>query len=309
MRVAFMGTPDFAVPSLQALVAGGHMVAPVVTQPDRPRGRGKKLAFSSVKECALSLSLPLLQPEQVRGEEFLASLKSYNPEVAVVAAYGLILPPAVLSLPHYGCINVHASLLPQYRGAAPIHRVIINGETLTGVTTMYMDEGLDTGDMILKKEIPISRTDTVGELHDRLAVAGADLLLETLDLVAEGKAPRIPQAGPSTYAPMLTVMDELLDWSEPAENIYNRIRGLNPWPGARAYLDGKVLKIWSAVIINETDSQAPPGQILGVRQEGLWVNAGEDSLLITELQFQGAKRLSTAAYLRGHPAPTGTFKM
>ena len=309
MKIAFMGTPDFAVPSLQALVAAGHTVAPVVTQPDRPKGRGKKLAFSSVKECALSLSLPLLQPETARGEDFLASLKSYDPEVAVVAAYGLILPPAALAVPKYGCINVHASLLPQYRGAAPIHRAIINGETLTGITTMYMDEGLDTGDMILKKEIPISRTDTVGALHDRLAAAGAELLLQTLDLVAQGKAPRTPQTGPSTYASMLTQKDELLDWSEPAEKIYNRIRGLDPWPGARTYLEGKAVKIWGASIINERDQQAPPGQILGERKEGLWVNAGEDSLLITELQFQGAKRLSTAAYLRGHPTPTGRFEM
>lgn len=305
MRVVFMGTPDFAVPSLEALVEAGYQVALVVTQPDRPKGRGKKAAFSPVKESALNLGLPLLQPEQVRGDDFLNQLKSYCPDVVVVVAYGRILPPAVLALPKFGCINVHASLLPNYRGAAPIHRAIINGESLTGITTMYMDEGLDTGDIILQKETPISRTDTVGDLHDRLAADGADLLVETLALTVQGLAPRAPQTGESSYAPMLTLQDELIEWQEPAETIYNRIRGLNPWPGARTYLDGKVLKIWRAEVFDEVNSQGFPGQILGVRREGLLVCASGNSLLITELQFQGSKRLSTADYLRGHKTPEG----
>ena len=305
MRVVFMGTPDFAVPTLKAIVEAGYHVAAVVTQPDRPKGRGKKMAFSPVKEYALTMDLPVLQPEQVRGEEFLNQLSGYNPDVVVVVAYGRILPPTVLSLPKFGCINVHASLLPEYRGAAPIHRAIINGGQLTGVTTMYMDEGLDTGDMILRRESPIGPADTVGDLHDRLAVIGADLLVETLGLVAGGAAPRTPQTGESTYAPMLTITDELIDWNKPAWVINNQIRGLNPWPGARTYLDGKVLKVWRSVVAEEEFPQGAPGQVVGVKREGMLVKTGEKTLLITELQFQGAKRLSAADYLRGHEAPIG----
>ncbi|MCL2766549.1 MAG: methionyl-tRNA formyltransferase [Peptococcaceae bacterium] len=305
MRVVFMGTPDFAVPSLKALVEAGYQVQLVVTQPDRPKGRGKKTTFSPVKEYAIRQCLPVLQPEQVRGEEFLTQLSNYNPDVVVVVAYGRILPAKVLSLPKLGCINVHASLLPAYRGAAPIHRAIINGEELTGITTMYMDEGLDTGDMILKQEMPIDRKDTVGDLHDRLAAIGADLLVETLGLIANDCAPRTPQTGVSSYAPILTNQDELIDWRKPAVEIFNQIRGLNPWPGARTYLEGKVLKIWGSEVLHEEHSPTPPGRVFDVRREGLLVSTGKNVLLITELQFQGAKRLLAADYLRGNKAPVG----
>jgi len=305
MRVIFMGTPDFAVPSLQGLVEADYPVVLVVTQPDRPKGRGKKMAYSPVKEYALSRAIPLLQPESARGAEFLAQLKEYQPEVMVVVAYGQILPPTVLDLPKYGCVNVHASLLPQYRGAAPIHRALLNGEEVTGVTTMYLDQGLDTGDMILKKEIPIGAEETVGELHDRLATAGAALLVETMDLIAQGKAPRTPQVGETSYAAKLTSQDELIDWQRSAREIYNQIRGLNPWPVARTYLGAKVVKVWCGAVDQETRAAGSPGQILDATEEGLRIATGQGTILITELQMQGAKRMAIADFLRGHEAPLG----
>jgi len=305
MRVVFMGTPDFAVPSLKALVEDGHDVRAVVTQPDRPKGRGKKYTPPPVKEAAQALSLPVIQPVQIKDPDFIGLLRSYAPEVIVVVAYGRILPPAVLSLPEYGCINVHASLLPKYRGAAPIHRAVINGEKETGITTMFMDEGLDTGDMILKEKVPIHEEDTAGDVHDRLAEVGARLLIETLDMIRQGRAPRVPQKGEASYAPMITGTDELIEWDKPARDIFNLIRGMNPWPGARTYLGNKMLKVWRAQILKDDELLARPGRVMGTVRDGILVGTGKGLLVITELQMQGAKRMSAADFLRGTPAPLG----
>lgn len=307
MRVIFMGTPDFAVPALNALINAGHDVRVVVTQPDRPKGRGKKYAPPPVKEAAQSLNLPVLQPAQIKDPGFAGLMQSYAPEVIVVVAYGKILPPAVLSIPEYGCINVHASLLPKYRGAAPIHRAVLNGEKETGITTMFMDEGLDTGDMILQEKVTIDEADTAGDLHDRLAAVGARLLIDTLDLLARGRAPRVPQTGEASYAPMLTGEDEIIDWDKPARDIFNQIRGLNPWPGARTYIGNKMLKVWRSQILDNDASLATPGRVMGTVRDGLLVGTGRGLLVITELQMQGAKRMSTVDFLRGTPAPLGVI--
>lgn len=306
MRVVFMGTPGFAVPSLKALVESGHDVAAVVTQPDRPKGRGKKEAPPPVKETALAFNIPVLQPLRVKDPGFIELLREIAPDVIVVVAFGRILPPDILHLPRYGCINVHASLLPKYRGSAPIHWAVINGEKETGITTMHMDEGMDTGDMILREAIPIREEDTVGAVHDRLAVLGARLLVETLELVGRGQAPRIPQEGTPTYAPMLKAGDELIRWERPAREIYNQIRGMDPWPGARTYLSGKVLKIWRAAVPSEGGTAFEPGKVLSWGRDGITVGTGNGRLTITELQLQGAKRLSAADFLRGTPIPEGT---
>jgi len=306
MRLVFMGTPDFAVPSLKALVEAGHDVAAVVTQPDRPRGRGKKKAPQPVKEAALALNIPVLQPSGVKEPGFIDLLKKLAPEAIVVVAFGRILPPGILELPWYGCINVHASLLPKYRGSAPIHRAVIDGAKETGITIMYMDEGMDTGDMILREAVPIGEDDTVGAVHDRLAVLGARLLVKTLDLVGRGQALRIPQTGIPTYAPMLRAGDELIRWDRPAREIYNQIRGMNPWPGARTSLSGRVLKIWRAAVPAGNDTAFEPGEVLACGPEGITVGTGGGKLIITELQLQGARWLNAADFLRGTQAPVGT---
>ncbi len=318
MRIVFMGTPDFAVPSLKALFNAGHELAGVVTQPDRPGGRGKKLRPSPVKLAAMELGLPLWQPESIKVSDFISILKEINPVVLVVAAFGQILPGEILKLPRWGCVNVHASLLPRYRGAAPIHRAVINGETITGVTTMMMDQGLDTGDMLLKASVPIAPGDTVGMVHDRLAQIGADLLLETLEKLALGLLSPVPQDNSqASYAPMLTQSDEIICWTDSAWSIYNQIRGMDPWPGARTTLGGKVLKIWRAAQpaggsagnrqLAEHDGKETPGTVIEAGPEGcLMVATGTGSLLIKELQIQGGKRLPVEDFLRGNSIPVGT---
>ncbi|MDD3652956.1 MAG: methionyl-tRNA formyltransferase [Desulfotomaculaceae bacterium] len=309
MRLIFMGTPDFAVPSLKALVESKHTVLAVVTQPDRPKGRGKKETPPPVKDLAQSLNLLVIQPSQVREPDFVSLLRSFLPEVIVVVAYGKILPRDVLLLPKYGCINLHASLLPKYRGAAPIHRALINGELETGITTMFMDEGLDTGDIILQKSIPILEEDTVGTVHDRLAVEGARLLNKTLYLIEIGQAPRKPQKGKSSYAPVITGADELIQWNKPARDIFNHIRGMNPWPGAHTFWGNKMLKIWRTHVREEDHTQehqrSKPGQILKTGREGIMVCTGRGIIVIDELQLQGAKRMSAADFLRGTPGLSG----
>jgi methionyl-tRNA formyltransferase len=300
-----MGTPDFAVPALRALAEAGYDVAAVVTQPDRPRGRGNKNASPPVKETAEVLKIPVLQPVKIKDPDFISLLRGLHPDVIVVVAFGRILPKDILTIPEHGCINVHASLLPKYRGAAPIHRAVINGEKVTGITTMYMDEGLDTGDMILHETVPIHDDDNAGAVHDRLAVLGAELLIKTLSLIRCGRAPRQPQAGESSYAPMLNAEDELIVWDRPAGDIVNQIRGMSPWPGARTTLHGKVLKIWRAELFEDGGSDALPGQVISAGSEGIIVQAGKDRLRIKELQLQGAKRLSTADFLRGTTLPAG----
>lgn len=303
MRVVFMGTPDFAVPTLKSIVAAGHDVPAVVTQPDRPKGRGKKETPPPVKEAARALGLPVLQPGRVKDPDFIDVLRGLSPEVIVVVAFGRILPAEILYLPRHGCINVHASLLPAYRGAAPVHWAVINGEKETGITTMYMDEGLDTGDMILREAVPIRDEDNVGAVHDRLAEVGARLLVRTLALVEQGEAPRVPQTGESSYAPVLRAEDEVIFWDRPARDIYNLIRGMDPWPGARTLLAGKVLKVWRAAVLE--DAAAEPGVVISGGREGLTVGTGRGRLRITELQLQGGKRLQAADFLRGNPVPAG----
>ena len=306
MRIVFMGTPDFAVASLKALKEAGHEIAAVVTRPDRPRGRGKINTPSPVKETALALGIPVLQPLRIKDPEFIETLRAFAPEVVIVVAFGQILPPEILSLPPYGCINVHASLLPKYRGAAPIHRAVINGEKETGVTTMYMDEGMDTGDMILKESIPIHEEDTVGIVHDRLALVGSRLLVETLRLISLGQAPRIPQNGEPSYAPPLKAEDEIICWDRPAREIYNLVRGMNPWPGARTTLQGKVLKLWRTSCVESGCPGAKPGEDAATGPEGILVGTGRGMLRILELQLQGGRRMEAAAFLRGKPIPKGT---
>lgn len=306
MRIVFMGTPDFAVPSLKALKEAGHVLAAVVTRPDRPRGRGKINTPTPVKETALALGIPVLQPLRIKDPEFIGTLRGLDPEIVVVVAYGQILPAEILSLPPFGCINVHASLLPKYRGAAPIHRAVINGEKETGVTTMYMDEGMDTGDLILKESIQIHEEDTVGIIHDRLALAGSRLLVETLRLISLGQAPRIPQNGEPSYAPLLKAEDEQICWDRPAREIYNHVRGMNPWPGARTTLQGKVLKLWRTSCLESGRAGAIPGEVVAVGRDGILVVTGKGMLRILELQLQGGRRLEAADFLRGKLIPKGT---
>lgn len=309
MRLVFMGTPAFAVPSLEALLDAGHEIAAVITQPDRPRGRGMRLAPPPVKEKALRYGLPVWQPQRVREAAFIAALARLQPEGIVVVAFGQILPRDILVLPPAGCINLHASLLPRYRGAAPIHWAIINGEQETGVTTMFMDEGMDTGDIILQAVLPIGPDDNVGLVHDRLAHLGSELLVRTVELVAAGKAPRTPQNHAlATYAPLLRPEDEIIDWTRPAGAIKNLVRGMDPWPGARTTLDGKVLKIWRVSLHGNGFSRGVPGEILAADQvSGILVRAGDGVVAIEELQVAGGKRLDSRAFLRGHRLPVGAI--
>ncbi|MEG6615237.1 methionyl-tRNA formyltransferase [Peptococcaceae bacterium 1198_IL3148] len=305
MRIIYMGTPDFAVPCLEAIVEHNHQVVGVVTQPDRPKGRGKKLQPPPVKVTAEAMGIPVYQPETIKTPEFMALLKEFNPQLIVVVAYGKILPPEILHLPPLGCVNVHASLLPKYRGSAPIHWAIINGEQQTGVTTMYMNEGMDTGDMILSAATDITDADTVGTLHDRLATMGATLLAETLQLIAQGKAPRIPQKdAEACYAPMLKKEHELIQWQRSAVAIKNHIHGLNPWPGSYTTLAGKVLKLWRAELVPGNGGEQP-GTVVSVKDNQVVVQTGEGLLALTELQLQGGKRLSAREFLCGKKLTPG----
>lgn len=306
LRVVFMGTPDFAVPCLDRLVAEGHEVAAVVTQPDRPKGRGQKLAASPVKEASVGHGLAVLQPASIKTPDFYAAMAALKPDVAVVVAFGQFLPGALLALPPLGCINVHASLLPAYRGAAPIHWAVMNGETVTGVTTMYMDTGMDTGDMILKAETPIGPDETTGEVHDRLKGLGAGVLAETLALAAAGRAPRAPQDGAAaTYAPLLTRAVERIDWSKPAATVHNQVRGLSPWPGAYCVHGDKVLKVWRSELAPGAGGQ--PGQIVAADDGGVVVAAGTGAVRLTEVQPENRRRMAAGEYARGYGITTGEF--
>ena len=304
MRVVFMGTPDFSVGTLRELVKAGHEVVGVVSQPDKPKGRGKSLMPTPVKEAALELGLPVYQPKKVRDPEFLEVLRELAPEVIVVVAFGQIIPQSILELPPYGCINVHASLLPKYRGAAPIQWAVIDGEPESGVTIMKMDTGLDTGDMITKVVVPIEKDETGGSLFDKLSEAGAKLLVDTLPSLADGTAvyEKQPEESPTPYAAMIQKQLGNIDWKRPAVEIERLIRGLNPWPSAFTKLNGKTLKIWSAQVLNESekDAAAVPGTILSADAQGLCVKTGQGVLNITELQLEGKKRMDTPAFLRGY---------
>jgi methionyl-tRNA formyltransferase len=300
VRVLFMGTPDFAVSSLEALLADGYNVIGVVTQPDRPVGRKQVLTPPPVKEAALRHGLTVLQPEKIKQEEALQEVLALAPDLIVTAAYGQILPKRLLDAPRYGCINVHASLLPKYRGGAPIHKAIVDGEKETGVTIMYMVEALDAGDMLSKVVVPIGERDTVGTMHDKLAEAGAQLLKETVPKLLAGELKAVPQNHEeATFAPTIKRTDERIDWTRSAERIYNQVRGLNPWPVAFTTLEGKVWKIWWVEKLSTSGSHGHPGTIVAREPDGLVVACGEGTVKITELQPEGKKRMSAHDFLRG----------
>ncbi|SDD41421.1 methionyl-tRNA formyltransferase [Sporomusa acidovorans] len=301
LKTIFMGTPDFAVPCLDMLVKEGYYIAAVVTQPDRPRGRGQKLAFSPVKEAALHYNLSIIQPENVKNDDFYHQIAALAPDVIVVVAFGQLLPKKLLELPTHGCINVHASLLPKYRGSAPIHWAIINGETLSGITTMYMDIGMDTGDMILKGEVPILPADTTGSLHDKLRNLGAGVLSETLQRIAAGTAPRTPQNdAEATYARMLCRTTERIDWHQSATAIHNLVRGLNPWPVAYCKYQNKSLKIWQTRIYNESELCSRPGQIAQITRNGLVVETGKGTIELLEVQPESKRRMKASDCVCGY---------
>lgn len=306
IRTVFMGTPEFALPTLQGLLAAGVNLVGVYTQPDRPKGRGKKLAASPVKEFALAHQLPVFQPERLRRPEAVEELRRLNPDLVVVVAYGQILPRSVLEIPRFSCINVHASLLPKYRGAAPINKAIVDGEKETGVTTMLMDVGLDTGAMLVKRRTPIGPDETAGEVHDRLAQLGREAMTETLQRLCAGElTPQSQDDAASTYAPMMSKEDGLIDWRRSARQIHNQVRGLDPWPGAYSYLDGQVLKIARTGVVEQAGGT--PGEILSADAGGIRVACGQDTLLIGALQLPGKKRLTAREFLSGHPLFAGTL--
>ena len=315
-----MGTPDFSVPVLTAMKEAGHDMLAAVTQPDKPKGRGKEMQMTPVKAKALELGIPVLQPKKVRDPEFVEQLRELKPDVMVVVAFGQILTKEVLEVPKYGCINVHASLLPMYRGAAPIQYVILNGEKETGVTTMFMDEGLDTGDMLLKTVVPITADETGGTLHDKLSAAGAELLIRTLEQLESGTLQRIPQTGETCYVGTLKKSMGEMDWSRPAEELERQVRGLNPWPSAYTFLNGKTLKIWKAEVLHTEavssqeaeGSEAPAdrkscGSVTVISRDSIQVQTGDGILAIRELQLEGKKRMTADAFLRGYPVEAGTI--
>lgn len=311
LRTVFMGTPDFAVPSLKALAGGGYDVVGVVCQPDRPRGRSGRLSPCEVKAAALELGLNVLQFERIRRQEGLDALRALQPDLFVTAAYGQILSSKILAIPPRGTINVHASLLPKYRGSAPINRCIMAGEKTSGVTTMFTDIGVDTGDMLLRREVKLRRGETAGELTLRLAEVGAALLMDTLKALEAGELKRIPQdETQATYQPMLEKADGRIDWKRSAPEIEAQILGVNPWPGAYTYFAGGVLKIWRAEAVEApagAENMACGQVIAADRHAGLTVKCGGGALSLTELQLPSAKRLSARDYLNGKPMPVGTI--
>ena len=322
LNIVFMGTPDFAKESLEAIYNAGHNIIAVVTNPDRPKGRGMKMIASPVKEFANSKNIPVLQPEKIR--EIKETLEHLNPDLFCVVAYGKILPQDVLDIPKKGSINVHGSLLPKYRGAAPIQWAVLNGDKTTGITTMYMDAGMDTGDIILKQEVEIGEDETTGELWDKLTKIGGELLVKTLDLIEQGKAPREKQGEDFTMAPMLSKEMAKIDWqNQTAEQIKNLIRGLNPIMGAYTFLDGKKLKFWKAKLMSEQElltafpelkeyeyklNELEAGTILFTNpKQGLFIKAKQGILQILEIQAENAKRMSTSDFLRGNNIQAGSI--
>ena len=306
IRTVFMGTPEFALPTLEGLLAAGLDLVGVYTQPDRPSGRGKQLTPPPVKQLAMAHGIPVFQPLKLRLPEVVAELQTLAPDLIVVVAFGQILPKSVLDIPRYGCINVHASLLPRYRGAAPINQALIDGETETGVTTMFMDVGLDTGDMLVKRAAPIGPLETAGELHDRLAILGREAMAETLARLCAGTLTREKQDDAlSCYAPMLKKEHGRIDWSRPARTLHNQVRGLDPWPGAYTLLAGEPLKLARTLPLDEAHAAAP-GTVLGTDAAGIRIACGAGVLRVGALQLPGRKRLPAAEFLRGCPLPAGT---
>ena len=306
MRIVFMGTPDFAACSLQRLIDDGFDVVGVFCQPDKPKNRGHRLMPCAVKETALAAGLPVFQPDKLRDGSALAKLIELSPDVIVVVAYGRILPDDILALPKYGCINVHGSLLPKYRGSAPIQRAVLGGEKTTGVTTMYLASEMDAGDMIFSQETEIGPTETSGELFDRLAPMGAELLVRTLKAIETGTAPRIPQdPAQATYAPPLSKEESPVDWSKDADVILNHIYGMQPWPCATTELAGTSFKVFAAEKCYASKVKAP-GTVLKADKKGIAVSCADGTAVrITELQAAGGKRMAAGAYLLGHPMEVG----
>lgn len=312
MRILFMGTPDFAATILDRLIKEEHEIIGVVTQPDKQKGRGKEVSYSAVKELALSHNLPVYQPLKVREPEFLEKLNEMAPEVIIVAAFGQILPKALLEIPQFGCINVHGSLLPKYRGAAPIQYSILEGEKETGITIMYMDVGIDTGDMILQEKLAIDEEETGGSLFDKMAELGAELLVKALISIKDGSAVRTPQNNKeATYVKIIDKQMGRIDFTQSATKIERMIRGLNPWPSAYTMLEGKTLKVWLAKVESFEDNEElkdktkKPGEIIEIRKDAFVVRAGDGLLVIKELQLEGKKRMTAEAFLRGYQLKAG----
>ncbi len=307
MNLIFAGTPDFAVPALKALLDAGHTILAVYTQPDRPAGRGRKLGVSAVKEFALAHGLRLHQPVTLKPESEAETLRALKPDALIVIAYGLILPQPILNIPKYGCINVHASLLPRWRGAAPIQRAIEAGDDITGVTIMQMDAGLDTGAMLALAATPIHAHDTAATLHDRLAEIGASLLVTTLARLVRGEiTPQAQDSALATYASKLKKEEARIDWNADAGLLARRVRAFNPWPVAHTTLDGQMLRLWQAQPENKAAAGQPPGTVLGADAEGVRVQCADGVLRITRLQLEGGKVLEAQAFLNGRPLPAGT---
>ena len=307
MNVIYMGTPYFAVPALKKLAESKHTVSAVFTQPDKPRGRKMIMTPPDVKVCALELDIPVYQPESMKNGEALEIIKKYNPDVIVVAAYGKILPKEILDFPKYGCVNIHGSLLPKYRGAAPIQRCVLDGEEYAGVTSMQMDVGLDTGDMLLVEKTKIGENETSGELFDRLAPMGAELLIKTLVALEKGEVvPQKQNDAESTYASMLDKSMSPVDFSKTAQEVHNQIRGLDPWPVALTYLEGKTLKLFGSSISKDLNG-GKAGEIKTLKN-GLAIFCGDGkAVVVSQVQFEGKKRMNAADFLRGHPIPDGTI--
>ena len=308
MKIIFMGTPDFAKESLEAVYNAGHEILTVVTNPDKKQGRGMKLKPSPVKEFALEKDLNIMQPEKVRkNEEFINAIKKINPDVICVVAYGKILPKEILEIPRYGCVNVHGSLLPKYRGAAPIQWAVLNGDKETGITTMYMDEGMDTGDMILKEKVEIGEDETTGELWDRLSKVGGNLLVRTLNEIEKGNAPRIKQGDEFSLAPMIDKKMAKIDWEKKtAKEIKNLVRGLNPIMGAYTFLEGKKIKFWKVDVINIDEIDAKKEKLnngtvlVSNPKDGLLIKAKDGVIKVIEIQGENAKKMPTSDFLRGN---------
>ena len=307
MKIVYMGTPDFAVLPLRAMKEAGFEVAAVVTQPDKPKGRGKTMMPTPVKEEAVALGIPVYQPVKVKEPEFLETLKEIAPDIIVVAAFGQIIPKTILNLPRFGCINIHASLLPKYRGAAPIQQAVIDGEKESGVTIQKMGEGLDTGDMISKAVVVLAPEETGGSLFDKLSKAGADLLVKTLPSIFDGTAvyEKQPEESPTPYASMITKKMGLLDFTKSAEVLERLVRGLNPWPSAYTFLNGKTLKVWKSRVGEEKGSSLP-GTVVKTDKNGIHVACCDKTLILEEIQIEGKKRMDADAFLRGYPVETGT---
>ncbi len=309
MRVIFMGTPDFAVRTLEAVIGAGHEVVLAVTQPDKPKGRGKALQASPVKECALAHGIEVFQPKRIREPEAVSLLKSKEPDIMIVVAFGQILTGEVLKIPKYGCVNVHASLLPKYRGASPIQWAIIHGEEETGVTTMRMDEGIDTGDIIAQSRVRLTGEETGGSLFERLADEGAALCVKTMEMLENKTAVYTPQDhAAATHTSMIRKELGNIDWNTPAAAIERLIRGLNPWPSAYTNLGGKTFKIWKAEIVSDSVEYAP-GCIVRASKGDLFVQAKDGVLALREVQLEGKKRMPADAFLRGYPLEEGTLNL